>query len=75
MFIFREMEQDETRNSDRKGIFMTISTNCQCWNRSDTCGAEEMLLLYESRLLSKCTVTFQLMKILKSGDVALNSGR
>lgn len=46
MFIFREMEQDETRNSDRKGIFMTISTNYQCWNRSDTCGAEEMLLLY-----------------------------
>ena len=54
MFIFREMEQDETRNSDRKSIFMTISTNYQCWNRSDTCSAEEMLLLYESRLLSKC---------------------
>ena len=48
MFIFREMEQDETRNSDREGIFMTISTNYQCWNRSDACGAEETLLLYES---------------------------
>ena len=66
MFIFREMEQDETRNSDRKGIFMTISTNYQCWNLSDTCGAEgDAFTLWKSVAIQMQLLRSSLWRFLK----------
>ena len=68
------MEQDETRKRDSKGIFMTISSNYLGWFRSTH--AERRRCFYSMKVsyYPNATSTFQLMMILKSGDVALNPG-
>ena len=71
---FREMEQDETRKRDSKGIFMTISSNDSCWFRSMRVERRRCFYSMKVSYYPNATAIFQFMMIFKSGNVALKPG-